>query len=206
MSEAAKPFRVCVYCGSSANVDRLYYDLAKRTAEAIVGQGWDLVYGGARTGLMGEVADRALDAGGHVIGIIPQNIKEKDFQHPHLSELHVTPDLHARKKMMVDMADAFVVLPGGLGTLDEAFELLTWRQLGLHSKPLFFMDVKQFWQPLRWMLDRLIETGFCRPAHATMYQFLEDPALLAQAVQASDKSRLDPAIKWLAPDEKTSEK
>lgn len=194
------PFRICVYCGSSANVDPVYHDLTRRTAQAIVAEGWDLVYGGARSGLMGEVADSALAAGGRVIGIIPQNIKEKDFQHHGLTELHVTPDLHARKKMMVAMADAFVVLPGGLGTLDETFELLTWRQLGLHAKPLFFLDAKQFWQPLRWMLDRLIETGFCRPAHANMYRFLDDPALLGQAIRESDKSQMDPSIKWVGPE------
>jgi uncharacterized protein (TIGR00730 family) len=192
-----QPFRICVYCGSAANVDEDYHDLARKVAQAIVKEGWEIVYGGARTGLMGTTADAALDAGGKVIGIIPQNIKEKDFQHPDLTELHVTPDLHARKKMMVAMADAFVVLPGGLGTLDEAFELLTWRQLGLHTKPLFFVERRLFWQPLRWMLDRMIEVGFCKPVHASMYRFLDDADLLVQSIKDSDKSQLDPSVKWI---------
>lgn len=198
-SSAVPPFRVCVYCGSSANVDPAYYTLTRHTGQVIAAQGWELVYGGARTGLMGEIADSVLAAGGNVTGIIPQNIKEKDFQHPDLTTLHITPDLHTRKKMMIALADAFVVLPGGLGTLDEAFELLTWRQLGLHNKPLFFIDANQFWQPVRWTLDRLIETGFCRPVHATMYRFLDDPALLPQAIAESDKSQLDPSVKWVVP-------
>lgn len=176
---------------------QIYHDLAIAVAHEIVAAGWEMVYGGARSGLMGTIADAVLAAGGRVIGIIPQNIKERDFQHPHLSELHVTPDLHARKKMMVDMADAFIALPGGVGTLDEVFELLTWRQLGLHSKPLFFVDTADFWAPVRALMDRLIETGFCKPGHAKMYRFIDHVADLRQAVLTSDTSRMDPSIKWL---------
>ncbi|MES2728913.1 MAG: TIGR00730 family Rossman fold protein [Pseudomonadota bacterium] len=192
----SSPFKVCVYCGSAGNVPQIYHELAIAVAHEIVAAGWELVYGGARTGLMGTVADAVLAAGGRVTGIIPQNIKEKDFQHPGLTALHVTPDLHARKKMMVEMSDAFIALPGGLGTLDEVFELLTWRQLGLHSKPLFFVDVAQFWAPVRWLMDRLIETGFCKPTHARMYQFVDQPGDLRQAVLNSDTSRMDPTVKW----------
>ncbi len=176
---------------------QIYHDLAVATAHEIVAAGWELVYGGARSGLMGTVADAVLAEGGRVTGIIPQNIKERDFQHPGLSALYVTPDLHARKKMMVEMADAFVALPGGVGTLDEVFELLTWRQLGLHNKPLFFVDTADFWRPVRAVMDRLIETGFCKPDHARMYRFLDNAADLRQAVLNSDTAHMDPAIKWL---------
>lgn len=157
--------RLCVYCGSSGRVDEAYRAAATRFGRLMAGAGVDLVYGGGRVGLMGLVADAVLAGGGRVTGIIPGHLHDQEVGHTGISELIVVDNMHERKKRMFDLSDAFVVLPGGLGTLDETFEIVTWRQLRLHDKPLVIVNVQGYWTPLRALIDHAIASGFA-PAQA----------------------------------------
>ncbi|MBI2234242.1 MAG: TIGR00730 family Rossman fold protein, partial [Micavibrio aeruginosavorus] len=155
---------VCVYCGSAGNVAEIYRDAATQLGRILVKNGLSLVYGGGRVGLMGLVADAVLHEGGKAYGIIPHHIAAREVSHTGLTELHVVETMHERKKMMVDRADAFVILPGGLGTMDEFFEIMTWRQLGLQDKPVVVVNIEGYWTPLLRMIDHLIEEWFAREA------------------------------------------
>ena len=151
---------VCVYCGSSGAVDQRYRTAADEIGRSLAAAGIALVFGGGRIGLMGIAADAALAAGGHVTGVISASLRDAELAHSGLSELVVVATMHDRKRVMAERADAFAVLPGGIGTLDETFEILTWRQLGLHDKPIFLVDVAGYWQPLRALLDDIVAQGF----------------------------------------------
>jgi uncharacterized protein (TIGR00730 family) len=153
---------VCVYCGSSSGVEPAYREAAARLGGALAERGITMVYGGGRIGLMGLAADACIEAGGTVIGIIPDFLQQREVDHPGIDELIVVGTMHARKQRMAEIADAFVVLPGGLGTLDEFFEILTWRQLGLHAKPIVLVDAAGYWQPLLALLDHLVANNFVR--------------------------------------------
>jgi uncharacterized protein (TIGR00730 family) len=155
--------RVCVYCGSAGAVDERYREAARELGEALAKAEIEVVYGGGRIGLMGIVADAALAAGGRVIGIIPGPLRDAELAHHGVTELVITGSMHERKRQMAERSDAFAVLPGGIGTLDEMFEIVTWRQLGLHDKPIFIVDVAGYWQPLRRLLDHLAAHGFVAP-------------------------------------------
>jgi uncharacterized protein (TIGR00730 family) len=152
--------RVCVYCGSSGAVDEQYREAARQLGRALAAAGFGVVFGGGRIGLMGLLADAALAAGGEVIGIIPGLLRDAELAHQGVTELMVAGSMHERKRLMAERADAFAVLPGGIGTLDEMFEIVTWRQLGLHAKPIFLVDVAGYWQPLTHLLDHLAAQGF----------------------------------------------
>jgi uncharacterized protein (TIGR00730 family) len=145
---------------------------------ALAVRGWSLVFGGGSVGLMGRVADAALAAGGHVIGVIPAGMVRREIAHLGLPDLHVVSTMHERKARMADLADAFVALPGGLGTLDEIFEMLTWGQLGLHAKPCAFLDVAGYFAPLLAFLDHAVACGFLAPQHRAMALVDNDPARL----------------------------
>jgi uncharacterized protein (TIGR00730 family) len=152
--------RVCVFCGSSPGNDPAYLAAARETGRTLAERGIGLVYGGASVGTMGEVADAALAAGGEVFGVIPQSLVDREVAHHGLTELRVVTTLHERKAAMASLADGFVALPGGAGTLEELFEVWTWAQLGLHTKPVALLDVQGFYQPLLRFLDHAIEQGF----------------------------------------------
>jgi uncharacterized protein (TIGR00730 family) len=152
--------RVCVFCGSSPGARPAYLAAARELGEQLAARGLGLVYGGASVGLMGELADAVLAAGGEAIGVIPGRLLERELAHAGLTELHVVETMHERKALMAQLSDAFLVLPGGAGTLDEFFEALTWRQLGLHSKPLALLDVEGFFEPLLALADHLVAEGF----------------------------------------------
>ncbi len=160
---------VCVYCGAAGAVDEVYRNAAEAFGAQAAEQGLHLVYGGGRIGLMGLVADSALAAGGTVTGIIPRFLAEYEVEHQGLSELIVVETMHERKQAMVERADAFVVLPGGLGTLDETFEILTWKQLGLHSRPIVLLNIDGYWDPLLALIDHMIGANFAKPAHADLF-------------------------------------
>jgi len=149
--------RVCVYCGSSGRVAEAYRAAATRAGTALAQAGIELIYGGGRIGLMGLVADAALAAGGRVTGIIPGFLHDRELGHTGVTQLIVVDSMHERKQRMFELADAFVILPGGLGTLDEAFECLTWRQLALHDRPIVLVDVDGYWQPLMRLVDHVVE-------------------------------------------------
>jgi uncharacterized protein (TIGR00730 family) len=172
LEEPAAPFemsamlrRLCVFCGSQTGVRPEYADAARTLGQALARRGIELVYGGGHVGLMGVVADAVLDAGGKVIGVIPQALVERELAHRGLTELHVTGSMHERKALMADRADAFVALPGGFGTADEWFEILTWAQLKLHDKPVGLLDVAGFYDPLLAWIDRAVEEGFVKREH-----------------------------------------
>ena len=164
--------RVCVYCGSAGAVGERYRDAARELGTALAGAGIEVVFGGGRIGLMGLLADAALDAGGKVIGIIPGALRDAELAHPGLTELVITGSMHERKRVMAERSDAFAVLPGGIGTLDEMFEIVTWRQLGLHDKPVFLVDIDEYWQPLRALLDHVVAQGFAAPLVPRLLQIV----------------------------------
>ena len=151
---------ICVYCGSNAGNKPVYAERARALGARIAGEGLTLIYGGGNVGLMGIVADAVLAHGGEVVGVIPQQLVQWEVAHTGVTRLEVVVNMHERKARMFDLADAFVALPGGFGTLDEMFEMLTWRQLGLGRKPCAFLDVEGFYAPLIGMIDRMVEERF----------------------------------------------
>ena len=151
---------ICVYCGSNAGANAAYAQAAVALGSRIARSGAALVYGGGNVGLMGVVADAALAAGGEVIGVIPRQLVDWEVAHGGVTRLDVVESMHARKQRMFELSDGFIALPGGFGTLDEMFEMLTWRQLGLGEKPCAFLDVNGFWEPLVAMLDRMVAERF----------------------------------------------
>ncbi len=187
--------RVCVFCGSLPGGDPAYADAARDLGQRLAARGVGLVYGGARVGLMGAVADAALAAGGEVIGVIPQGLVRRELAHAALSELQVVETLGERKARMVELADAFVALPGGFGTLDELFEVVTRSQLGLHGKPAGLLDVAGYWQPLRTWIDSAVAAGFVPAQHASLILHDADPERLLDALAR----QAPPPPKWSAP-------
>ena len=151
---------ICIYCGSNAGNKPVYAERARALGVRIAAEKLQLVYGGGNVGLMGIVADAVLEHGGEVIGVIPEQLVQWEVAHTGVTRLEVVANMHERKARMFDLADAFVALPGGFGTLDEMFEMLTWRQLGLGDKPCAFLDVDDFYAPLMSMLDRMVEERF----------------------------------------------
>src|SRR5947207_5121787 len=160
---------VCVYCGSAGAVDPRYRAAADEIGRSLAAAGIALVFGGGRIGLMGIAADAALAAGGQVIGVIPASLRDAELAHQGVSELVVVDTMHDRKRVMAERADAFAVLPGGIGTLDEMFEMLTWRQLGLHDKPIWLIDIADYWRPLRDLLAHLTSHGFTAPISPRLF-------------------------------------
>ncbi|RZS58687.1 TIGR00730 family Rossman fold protein [Sphaerotilus mobilis] len=182
----ARPFSICVYCGSRLGAQDAYADAARALGTAIAARGWRLVYGGGNVGLMGVVADAALAAGGRVCGVIPDSLMRREVGHRGLQELHVVDTMHARKQRMAEESDAFVALPGGIGTFEELFEVWTWRHLGYHDKPVALLDVAGYWQPLLAFMQRTQAEGFVSDEQAAML-VVEDriDALLDRLVAGS---------------------
>jgi uncharacterized protein (TIGR00730 family) len=159
---------VCVFCGSSPGTDPVYWEVASALGREVARRDLQLVYGGGKVGLMGAVADAALEAGGEVVGVIPQALVDKEVAHRGLTELVVVGTMHDRKDRMADMADAFVALPGGYGTFEEFCEVLTWTQLGVHAKPCGVLNVVGFYDPLLALFDRAVADRFLRPEHRAL--------------------------------------
>jgi uncharacterized protein (TIGR00730 family) len=186
--------KICVFCGSSPGVDPRFIASAKALGRVIAETDRVLVYGGAKVGLMGALADAALAAGGKVIGVMPRALVEKGVAHDGLTELHVVSTMHERKGMMAELSDAFIAMPGGLGTLEEFFEMWTWGQLGLHQKPLGFLGAQNFFAPLLQFLDLLVAQRFLRPEHRQMAFLEEDPGLLLQLLA---RYKVPSVPKWI---------
>ncbi len=159
---------ICVFCGSSLGNREIYREVAIEVGKAIAQRQCRLIYGGGNIGLMGVVADAALEAGGEVIGVIPKHLQEREVGHDGLTKLHVVDSMHQRKALMADLADAFIALPGGFGTFEELCEILTWSQLGLHAKPCGLLNVAGFYDPLLALFDRAVDNGFLRPEYRSM--------------------------------------
>lgn len=192
---APKIRSVCVYCGSRLGNKPSYEALASDLGQRIADAGMSLVYGAGSIGLMGVVARAARDGGAPVIGIIPEHLDAVEITQDGLSELHVTQNMHERKKMMFDRSDAFIVLPGGLGTLDETFEIMTWAQLSLHKKPILLINHEGYWSPLIELVNNVVEGGFAAPENASLLQIVDDAetamALLMQADAPTAESKSD---------------
>lgn len=160
---------LCVYCGSSTGEDARHGQAAARLGRLLAQRGIELVFGGGRIGLMGVIADAALAAGGRVIGVIPRNLTGAELAHGRATEMVVVDSMHARKQRMFELSDAFAMLPGGLGTLDESIEIITWKQLRLHDKPIVLVDDGGYWAPFRALVESVIAAGFARPEAASLF-------------------------------------
>ncbi len=168
--------KLAVYCGSADGADPIFADAARDLAHAMAAAGIDLVYGGGKLGLMGVMADTVLAAGGKVYGVIPQALVDKEVAHRGLTELHTVDTMHERKAKFTELADGFVCLPGGIGTLDELFEAWTWNALGYHAKPFCLVNVKQFWSPLGDFMDHVRDSGFLSHARRGQLMIARDSA------------------------------
>jgi uncharacterized protein (TIGR00730 family) len=172
--------RVCVFCGSKHGVRPEYTEAARAMGAALAAGGIGLVYGGGCIGLMGEVADATLDAGGEVIGVIPGHMSDREIAHYGLTDLRIVGSMHERKALMYELSDGFVAMPGGLGTLEELFEITTWSQIGLHTKPTGLLDVAGFYTPLVSFLDQLVAEGFVAERHRRLLRVAGTPAALLE--------------------------
>jgi len=183
--------RVCVYCGSSSGVAERYLDVAREMGRCLAGRGIGVVFGGGRVGMMGAVADAALEADGEVYGVIPEQLKELELAHEGLTELHVVDSMHTRKVKMADLSDAFVALPGGWGTIEEIFEITTWTQLGYHRKPVGLLNAHGYYDGLLTFLTHAADEGFIRPQHRRLVQTATTPPELIDRLA---KPVLPPAL------------
>ncbi|TYC65260.1 TIGR00730 family Rossman fold protein [Stappia sp. BW2] len=189
---------ICVFCGSSYGALEAYADVARDTGRVIAEQGYTLVYGGAKVGLMGTVANAALEAGGKVIGVLPRSLMDKEIGHEGLSELHLVDSMHERKAMMADLSDAFIALPGGVGTLEEIFEVWTWGQLGYHKKPCGFLNVEGYYDHLITFLDHQTQQGFTKQVMRDMAQLASSPL---EMIRLFENYAPPSAPKWIKRDE-----
>jgi uncharacterized protein (TIGR00730 family) len=186
--------RICVFCGSSRGTDPRYVDAARALGFELASRGLGLVYGGASVGLMGALADAVLGEGGHVTGVLPSALAARELAHPSLQDLRIVSTMHERKAMMADLADAFIALPGGIGTLDETFEILTWAQLGMHAKPVGLLDVANYYGPLLTFLDHAVAHGFVRAEHRALFDVAGDPVALLDRLARRRLTRSDIAL------------
>jgi uncharacterized protein (TIGR00730 family) len=190
--------RLCVFCGSSSGSRPAYAAAARALGEALARRGLGLVTGGGRVGLMGVIADASMGAGGEVIGVIPEALAAKEVAHAGLTELRVVGSMHERKAMMAELSDGFVALPGGFGTLEEFFEVLTWAQLGLHPKPCALLNVAGFYAPLLALLDHAVAEGFVKPIHRALVLVEEEPERLLDRI----RDYRPPVVqRWIEPEE-----
>lgn len=176
---------VCVYCGSRDGSEPAYADAAGQVGALIGRRGWQMVYGGGRAGLMGRTADAALAAGARVVGVIPQSLMQRELGHTGLAELHVVETMHQRKQMMAEHADAFIALPGGIGTFEELFEVWTWRQLGYHDKPVALLNVAGYYDKLVEFLDLTLQRGFVQPTQRELLLVDDDAGRLLDRIEAA---------------------
>lgn len=165
---------ICVYCGSRKGNNPKFPELAKQAGREIAHRDWGIVYGGGKIGMMGELANAALTEGGDVIGVIPTHLKEREVFHEGLTDLHETQDMHTRKALMESISDAFLVLPGGFGTLDEFFEILTWRQLGLHNKPIFLLNADGYFDGLLQYTQNAVKHEFIHKESLSLFHVCDD--------------------------------
>ena len=187
--------RICVYCGSTTGTRPTFAMAAAGLGQLLAREGVGIVYGGASVGLMGIVADAALAAGGEVIGVLPDKLFEREVAHAGLTELHLVSSMHERKALMSELADAFVALPGGYGTIEEVVEAVTWTQLGIHSKPVGLLDVDGYFEHLVAFLDRGVADGLLRPESRELLLCDDDPARLLERL----RSEPTPPIEWTDP-------
>lgn len=166
---------LCVFCGAQNNVPKKYLQMGAYLGEQLAKRSVRMVYGGGDCGVMGAAANATLKAGGEVTGVFPLSLRDLENEHASLTEIFIVESMHERKKKMFDLSDGFIVLPGGFGTMDEMFEILTWKQLQLHSKPLIIVNFDDYWTPLVQLMDNILAKGFARREHADLYQVVTTP-------------------------------
>jgi uncharacterized protein (TIGR00730 family) len=192
--------RLCVFCGSKVGNRPIYTDQARALAQLLVARGLGLVFGGGNIGLMGVLADEVLRGGGEAIGVIPQALVDKELAHRGLTHLHVCDSMHQRKALMADLSDAFMALPGGYGTADELFEILTWGQLGMHAKPVGLLNSAGFFDPLLAWLDQTVAHDFMREKHRRLLLVADEPAKLLDLLR--DYQPLPHSAKWITSEDR----
>jgi len=189
--------RISVFCGSSPGNDEIYEQTARRLGEILAERKTGIVYGGTNIGLMNAVASGALSRGGEVTGILPEFIRKKGFAHPHLTELIIVDSMHERKRRMYELSDGMIALPGGLGTLEEFFEVLAWSQLGLHKKPVGMLNVKGFWDPLKTLTQKMVSEGFLREENRKMILISDE---IIDLLDSMEKYSAPSVEKWIQRD------
>jgi uncharacterized protein (TIGR00730 family) len=185
---------LCIFCGSQTGTDPAYAAAATVLGQAMAAAGTTLVFGGGRVGLMGVTADAVLAGGGKIVGVIPDFLKGLELAHQAATEMIVVPDMHTRKKVMFGRSDAFCILPGGVGTLDEMFEIITWRQLHLHNKPIVILNTAGYWQPLITLIDNMIGEGFAHKGHEALVTVVEHPEDVLPAAAAELQTPKPPVL------------
>jgi uncharacterized protein (TIGR00730 family) len=185
---------VCVFCGSSSGLDPAYVEAANRLGRLLAEEQIALVYGGACVGLMGAVADAVLAAGGKAIGVLPDFLRRKELAHPRLTELHIVTSMHERKARMAALSEAFIALPGGMGTLEEFCEIITWAQLGLHEKACGLLNIQGYYNPLLQFVERMADEGFLKDKHKGLVLSKDTPEELLAAMRAFEPVRVE---KWV---------
>lgn len=188
---------VCVYCGSSNFASDYFKSQAALLGKYLAENNWNLVYGGSSVGLMGIVADAVLENGGKAIGIIPKFLQDREVEHTGLTEFYEVETMHERKQMMVDKSDAFVTLPGGLGTMDEMFELLTWKQLGLHDKPIILANLESYWDHFEGLVQNIAKEKFMNDKHLELFTTVTQIEDVPTALKNSKNETFDPTTKWI---------
>jgi len=183
---------MCVFCGASLGNDPAFAETGRELGAMMAERGVRLIFGGGHVGMMGVVADAVLDGGGEAVGVIPEHLVERELGHDRLSELHVVDTMHSRKQKMFDLSDAFAVLPGGFGTLDETFEVLTWRQLGLHGKPIVLLSARAYWRPFERLVEAIVTAGFAPQAAAAMVASVATPQELFELLDRAAEPRVPP--------------
>jgi hypothetical protein len=189
--------RVCLYAGSSPGADPVYAQATAELAALLASRGIGITYGGASVGLMGVLADTALEAGGEVIGVLPRALGSREIGHAGLTRLEIVETMHERKARMAELADAFIALPGGVGTLEEVVEALTWTMLGIHAKPVGLLSVGDYYAPLEALLDQARDAGFVRPEHRALLLSDSDPATLVERLTQWEPVH---AARWTPPE------
>ncbi len=187
---------ICVFCGSREGARPSYVEAARLVGKTLARRGISVVYGGGKVGLMGALADAALEEGGEVVGVIPEALVSNEIAYAGLTKLHVVGSMHERKKLMADLSDGFITLPGGYGTMEEFFEVLSWAQLSIHEKPCALLDVNGYYEPLSTLFDRMVEEGFVHPEHRSLVLMEKD---LDALLNMMERYMPPETKKWIAP-------
>jgi uncharacterized protein (TIGR00730 family) len=188
---------LCVYCGSSRPKNDHHRLAGETLGAALANNRIDLIYGGARVGLMGIIADATLQHDGTVVGIIPEHLQKYEVGHSGVTKLHIVENMHVRKMMMFDYSDAFAVFPGGYGTLDEMFEMMTWRQLKMHDKPIILVDIDDYWKPLLGLIDHIVDNGYARPETKELITVVQSVEDVLPTIERLPAPFIDPTKKWM---------
>lgn len=188
---------ICVFCSASQKIEPQYFNLAYTFGKQLAEAGIGLVYGGANIGMMGRVADGCIDHGGTTHGVTTEYLNQYEGKHDRLQKIEVAPDMHTRKKIMFENSDGIVVLPGGFGTLDETLEVLTWKQIGLHDKPILVLNYKDFWSPLQKLIETIISHNFATETDGKLIRFVSDVDEVIPLMQSLPRIKINPTTKWL---------